>query len=268
MSINNYVLTPDGNFISDEELYHHGIKGMKWGIRRYQNADGSLTPAGKKRLGYKSISVQAALAKRSNDKVDKGFENWKNNVKKRDDAIELGKKANAARRSYEANPKNKEYKSAYRQANKDYKKALASNTTYRKGVIRKEVSADASRKYLSDAKKVQKQLAIDPSNKVLQKEYNELMSKHDIERARARRAVEVSSNRSKKKAAIKRTMTMTVKTAATTTAVAVGAYAANRYLANHDVMINGKMVRLNAQAVKNVVGMAKKARKLAGFVNF
>lgn len=31
------------------ELYHHGIKGMKWGVRRYQNADGSLTPAGKKR---------------------------------------------------------------------------------------------------------------------------------------------------------------------------------------------------------------------------
>lgn len=31
------------------ELYHWGIKGMKWGIRRYQNDDGSLTPAGKRR---------------------------------------------------------------------------------------------------------------------------------------------------------------------------------------------------------------------------
>lgn len=31
------------------ELQHHGIKGMKWGVRRYQNADGSLTKDGKKR---------------------------------------------------------------------------------------------------------------------------------------------------------------------------------------------------------------------------
>lgn len=34
----------------DYVLYHHGVKGMKWGVRRYQNKDGSLTPAGKKRL--------------------------------------------------------------------------------------------------------------------------------------------------------------------------------------------------------------------------
>lgn len=34
------------------ELAHWGIKGMRWGVRRFQNADGSLTPAGRKRYKY------------------------------------------------------------------------------------------------------------------------------------------------------------------------------------------------------------------------
>ena len=33
------------------DLRHHGIKGQKWGVRRFQNADGSLTAAGRKRYG-------------------------------------------------------------------------------------------------------------------------------------------------------------------------------------------------------------------------
>lgn len=42
---------------SDEYLAHHGIFGMKWGIRRYQNEDGTLTPEGLRRYGGERRSI-------------------------------------------------------------------------------------------------------------------------------------------------------------------------------------------------------------------
>ena len=44
------------------ELSHHGIKGMKWGVRRFQNKDGSLTSAGKKRNKTEGWSDDAKTA--------------------------------------------------------------------------------------------------------------------------------------------------------------------------------------------------------------
>lgn len=251
------------NYYNNDYLQHAGIKGMKWGVRRYQKKDGTLTDAGKKR--YRSTSVRSALARRSNEKVDKGFKDWKENAQKRDDAVALGKKANAAKIAYEKDKSDKSLKSEYKQANKDYKKALKENTTYRKGVVRQEVGRDASRKYLSEAKKIKKQLDKDPSSKELQKQYDSFMSKHDIERANARRAVDVSTKRMRKQATIKRAMTMTVKAAVGTAAVAAGTYAVNRYLDNHQVTLNGKRVQLKTCNVQDVVDLAKKAKDFMGY---
>jgi len=216
--------------LNENELYHFGIKGMRWGVRRYQNSDGSLTSAGKKR--YSSTGIKSALARRSNEKVDASFNRWKEETQKRDTAIDLGKKRTDAKLAYDKDRSNKTLKKEYNQADKAYRQALKENTTYRKGTVKQEVGRDASRKYLSEAKRVKKQLDVDPSNKELKKQYDSLMSKHDVERANARRAQEVAANRSRKIASMKGMATKTVKAAAGTAAVGLGVAAINRYALN------------------------------------
>ena len=52
------------------ELYHFGIKGMRWGVRRYQNEDGTLTEAGKKRYNSQ-VSFKKAYKPLESKKVNK-----------------------------------------------------------------------------------------------------------------------------------------------------------------------------------------------------
>jgi len=75
-------------------LEHHGIPGMRWGVRRYQNADGSLTAAGKKRQAnqdYKakinkawddSLKAETALTNKYKAKMDKLESDYDSEVKR------------------------------------------------------------------------------------------------------------------------------------------------------------------------------------------
>lgn len=66
--------------VSVDELYHHGIKGMKWGVRRFQNKDGSLTPAGRTRQrlqeagNYVKNKVKGSIEKRKAAKAQEAEE--------------------------------------------------------------------------------------------------------------------------------------------------------------------------------------------------
>ncbi len=68
----NYLYSIDDSYY----LSHHGIKGQKWGVRRWQNSDGSLTEAGREHYGKGLPRVAKSMRERglakTNKRIDKG----------------------------------------------------------------------------------------------------------------------------------------------------------------------------------------------------
>lgn len=177
----NYIITSTGSFIRDDDLYHWGIKGMKWGVRRYQNPDGSLTAAGKKRYTNPDGSLNEKGKKKFGNSVKSDAETPKRKTAKDMTDEELDKAINRARKEDEYNRLRPEPKEEIKDSN--YKKLM--NKVVNEMIVPAVIQSgrNALQKALDKQANDLLKDKIDPNSKeALQKKYDVLKLKKDIEK--------------------------------------------------------------------------------------
>lgn len=107
--------------ISNDELYHHGVKGQRWGVRRYQNPDGTLTAQGQARLAKLRGNEIGKVQKR----IDRNTENYNKKLQKMQKKIDVanakGKEKKADKLTQERERVKKKYEIGKSIAEKEIK---------------------------------------------------------------------------------------------------------------------------------------------------
>ena len=127
------------------ELYHHGIKGQKWGVRRFQNKDGSLTPAGKKR--YDEPNVGRKFVQKTSESVTidgQTFKVYGRNNKQYADKV--AKKAKNMGATVSRESKTKEAKKYKIPKNKSLHRLKLEDKYMKNGMTREEAEQAAAKR--------------------------------------------------------------------------------------------------------------------------
>ena len=159
---NNYIIVGG-------ELYHYGIKGMKWGVRRYQNKDGTATSLGKKRR--QNLKDEASLLNRLKGPDD--IDGWANLQK------EINEKSGSFYFSKGVSTEFKKAIEEYRSKTEEMSQKYDTTTSYRKANNRlneviKGINPEAYKLDFNRYLKIRKQAEKDPLYQQLHKEHIDL----------------------------------------------------------------------------------------------
>lgn len=154
---------------NEEVLEHHGIRGQKWGVRRFQNKDGSLKPAGEKRYGgdsdvksaKKSAKAEYKAAKKEyNKSFNKAYNtsaNLLNHLTKKGNEKQDKTWGDTYDKLKVMDKAQKGYKKAKENYKKEYNKNLdevRKNATFKENIVYNDATRRRAAKLMTDNKNI------------------------------------------------------------------------------------------------------------------